>query len=176
MLADRVHRIDASGIRKVFDLAATMENPINLSIGQPDFDVPEPAKDAAIEAIRDGFNRYTPTQGIPEMHERIRSSLQETRGFEPEATLVTSGVSGGLLLSLLATINAGDEVIYMLKNKMAVRVVTTPDLEADAANANRQHFELCEGEAFLIPEGFVHQYLNLTDQEAVFFFGIGPDF
>jgi len=112
MLADRVHRIDASGIRKVFDLAATMENPINLSIGQPDFDVPEPAKDAAIEAIRDGFNRYTPTQGIPEMHERIRSSLQETRGFEPEATLVTSGVSGGLLLSLLATINAGDEVIF----------------------------------------------------------------
>ncbi|MFH0965046.1 MAG: cupin domain-containing protein [Planctomycetota bacterium] len=72
--------------------------------------------------------------------------------------------------------HAGDEVIYMLKNKMAVRVVTNPDLEADAANANRQHFELCEGEAFLIPEGFVHQYINLTDKEAVFFFGIGPDF
>ena len=72
--------------------------------------------------------------------------------------------------------HAGDEVIYVLKNKMAVRVVTTPDLEADAANANRQHFELCEGEAFLIPEGFVHQYINLTDKETVFFFGIGPDF
>ena len=72
--------------------------------------------------------------------------------------------------------HAGDEVIYMLKNKMAVRVVTTGDLEADAANANRPHFELLEGEAFLIPEGYVHQYLNLTDKEAVFFFGIGPDF
>ena len=70
----------------------------------------------------------------------------------------------------------GDEVIYMLKGKMAVRVVTTRDLEADAANANRQHFELCQGEAFLIPEGHVHQYLNLTDEESVFFFGIGPEF
>jgi len=70
----------------------------------------------------------------------------------------------------------GDEVIYMIKGKMAVRVVTTPDLEADAANANRQHFELSEGEAFLIPEGYVHQYVNLTDKESVLFFGIGPDF
>ena len=70
----------------------------------------------------------------------------------------------------------GDEVIYMLKGKMAVRVVTTPDLQADAANANRQHFEVRQGEAFLIPEGYVHQYLNLTDRESVFFFGIGPDF
>ena len=72
--------------------------------------------------------------------------------------------------------HAGDEVIYMLKGKMAIRVVTTSDLEVDAANANRQHFELCQGEGFLIPEGFVHQYVNLTDEESVFFFGIGPDF
>jgi aspartate aminotransferase/aminotransferase len=112
MLADRVHRIDASGIRKVFDLAAAMDDPINLSIGQPDFDVPDPAKDAAIEAIREGFNRYTMTQGIPEMHERIRARIRETRGVDPEATLITSGVSGGLLLALLATVNPGDEVIF----------------------------------------------------------------
>ena len=72
--------------------------------------------------------------------------------------------------------HAGDETIYMLKGKMAVRVVTNPDLQADAANANRKHFELSEGEAFLIPEGFVHQYVNLTDKESVFFFGIGSDF
>jgi aspartate aminotransferase/aminotransferase len=58
-------RVDASGIRRVFDLAAKLKDPINLSIGQPDFDVPEPAKLAAIEAIRAGQNRYTLTQGIP---------------------------------------------------------------------------------------------------------------
>ena len=67
-------------------------------------------------------------------------------------------------------------VIVTLEGKMAIRVVTNPDLKADAANANRQHFELCEGEAFLIPEGFVHQYINLTDQESKFFFAIGSDF
>ena len=111
MLSDRVRRIDASGIRKVFDLGAKMKDPINLSIGQPDFDVPEPIKDAAVDAIRAGFNRYTVTQGIPELHARVRQMLRETRGFEPEATLITSAVSGGLVLAFLATINPGDEVI-----------------------------------------------------------------
>ena len=112
MFADRVKRIDASGIRKVFDLAATMEDPINLSIGQPDYDVPGAIKEAGIQAIRAGFNRYTVTQGIPELHERIRQMLSKTRGFEPEALLITSGTSGGLLLALLATVNPGDEVVF----------------------------------------------------------------
>ena len=112
MLSDRTARVDASGIRKIFDLVATMKDPINLSIGQPDFDVPEPVKDAAIEAIRSGFNRYTVTQGIPELHERLRAMLAETRGFDPEGLLVTSGTSGGLLLALMATVNPGDEVIF----------------------------------------------------------------
>ncbi len=111
MLSERVKRIDASGIRKVFDLAATMKNPINLSIGQPDFDVPEPVKEAAIAAIRAGHNRYTVTQGIPELHAAIRAMLKATRGFEPEATLITSAVSGGLTLAFLAAVNPGDEVI-----------------------------------------------------------------
>lgn len=70
----------------------------------------------------------------------------------------------------------GDEVIYMLEGKMAVRIVETPDLEEDASNANRRHYELCTGEAFLIPEGYIHQYINLTTGQAAFFFGIGPDF
>ena len=112
MLSDRVGRIDASGIRRIFDLCATMKDPINLSIGQPDFDVPEPAKDAAVEAIRSGFNRYTVTQGIPELHQRVRTMLKETRGYEPEDLLITSGTSGGLLLGLLATVQRGDEVIF----------------------------------------------------------------
>jgi len=52
------------GIRKVFDLAAKMKDPINFSIGLPDFDVPEIVKQAAIEAIEAGNNRYTQTQGL----------------------------------------------------------------------------------------------------------------
>ena len=59
LVADRTSLIDASGIRKVFALAAELENPINFSIGQPDFDVPEPLKQEAIKAIEAGFNKYS---------------------------------------------------------------------------------------------------------------------
>ena len=68
-IADRMENIDASGIRKAFDMAKAMKDPINLSIGLPDFDVAEPVKAAAIEAIRSGKNQYTVTQGIPELQE-----------------------------------------------------------------------------------------------------------
>ncbi len=55
-IADRMKHIDASGIRKAFDMAKSMKDPINLSIGLPDFDVADPVKAAAIEAIEGGFN------------------------------------------------------------------------------------------------------------------------
>lgn len=111
-LASRTAKIDSSGIRKVFDLAAKLENPCNLSIGQPHFDVPEPVKDAAILAIRSGKNSYTPTQGTPELRERVRRYLEESRrGWTGEELLITSGTSGGILLSLLVTVEEGDEVI-----------------------------------------------------------------
>jgi aspartate aminotransferase len=53
ILADRTSKIDASGIRKVFALGAQMKDPVNFSIGQPDFDVPEELKEEAIKAIRE---------------------------------------------------------------------------------------------------------------------------
>ena len=111
MIARRMAKLDASGIRKVFDLAAAMTDPINLSIGQPDFDVPEPVRDAAVHAIREGKNRYTVTQGIPDLHQALRNVLMERKGFDPEALLVTSGVSGALLLAFLVLIDDGDEVL-----------------------------------------------------------------
>ena len=55
-IADRMHQIDASGIRKVFDLASKMKSPINLGIGQPHFDTPEPVKRALCEAVMSGKN------------------------------------------------------------------------------------------------------------------------
>ncbi len=71
-LADRTANFDSSGIRKVFDLAAKMANPINLSIGQPDFPVPDAVKDAAIAAIRGDKNGYSQTQGIAELRRSCR--------------------------------------------------------------------------------------------------------
>ncbi len=112
-ISDRANLVDASGIRKVFDLAATMKDPINLSIGQPDFDVPDSCKEAAIEAIRKGFNRYTQTQGINQLISRVHADLTKELGRDPGEVFVTSGVSGGLMLAVLALINPGDEAVCL---------------------------------------------------------------
>jgi aspartate aminotransferase len=111
IIADRTALIDSSGIRKVFALAAKLKDPVNFSIGQPDFDVPGPLKDAAIEAIRSGFNKYSQTAGDEELKERIAAKVIEEVGWTNPGVLVASGVSGGLLLTFLALINPGDEVI-----------------------------------------------------------------
>ena len=111
MISNRARSMDASGIRKVFDLAAKLECPLNLSIGQPDFDVPDRAKDAIIHAVQVGKNRYTPSPGIPALRAAIRERCEAQYGFEPEDVMITSGTSGGLTLALLATVDPGDEVL-----------------------------------------------------------------
>lgn len=110
-LADRTSLIDASGIRKIFALAAEMDNPVNFSIGQPDFDVPEALKQEAIKAIEAGFNRYSQTAGNEALKAKIQSKLQDEIQWKNSNVLVTSGVSGGLLLAFMALINPGDEII-----------------------------------------------------------------
>ena len=75
----RAQAVDASGIRKVFDLAAKMKHPINLSIGQPDFDVPEEVKTACIDAIKAGKNSYALTQGMPVLREKLQKLTPEAR-------------------------------------------------------------------------------------------------
>jgi aspartate aminotransferase/aminotransferase len=111
IISDRANAIDASGIRKVFALAAKLENPVNFSIGQPDFDVPENIKQAAIDAIRNGQNKYSQTAGDDVLLAKIKDKVKTEFGWPQPAALVTSGVSGGLLLAFMATINPGDEVI-----------------------------------------------------------------
>ncbi|MHC4252144.1 MAG: pyridoxal phosphate-dependent aminotransferase [Planctomycetota bacterium] len=111
MISKRARSMDASGIRKVFDLAANLKNPINLSIGLPDFDVPDAAKDAVKAAVDAGRNRYTPSGGIPALRDAVRRRCRERHGFEPGDVMITSGTSGGLTLALLATVDPGDEVL-----------------------------------------------------------------
>lgn len=108
-LAARAAATDISGIRKVFDLAAGLKNPINLSIGQPHFDVPENIKESACGAIRDGHNAYTPTQGRAD----LLAAIHETLGnrYQPGELIITSAVSGGLNLAFLALLDPGDEIL-----------------------------------------------------------------
>lgn len=115
LLSARSRLIDPSGIRRVFELGAKLPNPFNFSIGQPDFPVPDPIKEAAIRAIRENRNGYTVTQGAPDLLRRIAQHLQEDVGWTlPSDDLglaVTSGTSGAIYLALLSLLDAGDEVI-----------------------------------------------------------------
>ncbi|MHC4870814.1 MAG: pyridoxal phosphate-dependent aminotransferase [Planctomycetota bacterium] len=108
--ADRVSAMEVSGVRKVFDLARQIENPVNLSIGQPHFDVPEDIRKAAADAINSGKNAYTQTQGGPELRKAILNS-NLGKDYNEKELLVVSGVSGALTLAFLALLNPGDEIV-----------------------------------------------------------------
>lgn len=112
LLAERTLKVEFSGIRKFFDMASRIKDPCDLSIGLPDYDVPLPVKEAAIAAIREGKNRYTPSAGLPELRNRITANIKHATGLD-RSVLITSGVSGGLTLALLATLNPGDEAIFL---------------------------------------------------------------
>lgn len=147
-ISERARSIDASGIRRMFDLSATLTDPINFSIGQPDYDVPEPIQESAIAAIRQGRNGYTPTQGIAPLIEKIGAKLRgEFPGYEP-GVFVTSGVSGGLTLALLACLDPGDEVIvpdpYFVSYKHLVRLLGGTPIFLDTYPDFRLHPERLE--------------------------------
>ncbi len=139
MFADRVKNLTESGIRRAFDLAAKMKNPINFSIGQPDFEVPDVMKKAAIEAIQKGYNRYSVTQGIEPLRARLSEELKKTKNFVPDGLMITSGTSGGLLLLLEVLVNPGEEILlpdpyFVMYNHLANLVGAIPkyyDLHPD---------------------------------------------
>jgi len=110
-IAERMSHFDSSGIRKVFDLASQLKHPINLSIGQPDFDVPPEVQEAAIEAIRSGKNGYALTQGMPVLREKLQARVDEQYSHADRQVFVTSGTSGALILAVMAMLDPGDEVI-----------------------------------------------------------------
>ena len=110
-ISDRSRTFDSSGIRKVFDLAAKLKNPVNLSIGQPDFDVPDAVKAACIAAIEQGKNAYSPSQGIAPLREALKQRIDARYGHADRDVFVSSGTSGGLALTMLSLVNPGDEVI-----------------------------------------------------------------
>jgi len=142
-VAERTKLFDSSGIRKVFDLGAKLKDPINLSIGQPDFDVPPEVRKAAIEAIESGKNGYSLTQGMPVLREKLQKQVDEDYGHDDRQLFVTSGTSGGLLLAMMALVNPGEEVIvfdpfFVMYNALAavvggkvVTIDTYPDFRID---------------------------------------------
>ena len=116
IITNRSRQVGGSGIRKIFEMAATLKDPINLSIGQPDFDVPDDIKNAAIDAIHAGHNKYTPTNGVPEIRKAVAAHLLDDIGWDIEnddnlEMITTCGTSGGLALTYLTFTEKNDEVI-----------------------------------------------------------------
>lgn len=95
----------------MFDLGARLADPVDLSIGQPHFPVPEPVRAAAIRAIEGGLNRYTVTQGLPELNEAVLDLVERRTGVRAESSLITSGVAGGLVLGMLTLLDEDDGVL-----------------------------------------------------------------
>ncbi|GBF49511.1 aspartate/tyrosine/aromatic aminotransferase [Leptospira ryugenii] len=108
--------MDSSPIRKAFELARTIENPINLSIGQPHFPCPPNIIEAMNRAAIDGKTAYTLTAGIPELKEAMAEKYQIQNGIEyakPDRILVTSGISSALFLLFNALVNPGDDCLVV---------------------------------------------------------------
>ena len=113
-LSRRVAGLRPSGIRKFFDIAATMKDVISLGVGEPDFTTPPPILKAGIDALNRGETHYTSNFGILELRRQLSKHLEERYGvrYDPETEIViTVGGSEALNLASIALLNPGDEVI-----------------------------------------------------------------
>ena len=110
----RITSVPPSGIRRFFDIAATMDDVISLGIGEPDFVTPEPILQAGIASLEDGDTHYTSNSGILELRQSLSRHWERLYGVQYDhetELLVTVGVSEALYLALTAIIDPGDEVI-----------------------------------------------------------------
>jgi aminotransferase len=113
-LSKRVAGLKPSGIRKFFDIAATMKDVISLGIGEPDFTTPKPILDAGIRSLQNGETHYTSNWGRMELRQAIADNLQRQYNvkYDPATEVVaTVGVSEALYLTFTAILDPGDEVI-----------------------------------------------------------------
>ncbi len=154
LISHRSVAVNGSGIRRVFEIGAKIPDKVDLSIGQPDFPVPEPMRAAAIRAIENGKNGYPLTRGIVELRQKLAGALARDLGWKtnelpghPDSSsglFVTSGTTGALMLASLALLDPGDELIipdpwfvlypYMatFTGAKAVKCSTYPDFRMTA--------------------------------------------
>ncbi len=114
LISERLKQISPSGIRKFFDLLASMEEVISLGVGEPDYSTPWHICEPAVRSLEKGYTMYTSNLGIPELRQELALYLQAkyNLSYDPESELlITVGVSEGLDLAMRAILNPGDEVI-----------------------------------------------------------------
>jgi len=112
--SNRVATVPRSGIREIFDLARGVPDLIHFEIGEPDFQMPSHVTEAAIRALKEGFTKYTPNAGLEELRIAISEKLKHENGIDTDPQseiMVTAGAVNALSLSILSTVNPGDEVV-----------------------------------------------------------------
>lgn len=139
-----------SGIREFFEYAKNTEGVISLGVGQPDFVTPEPIIEAGIKALKEGKTFYTSNQGLPLARTKVVGYLKErfNLSYKEEEIILTSGSAQGIISTLMAIINPGDEVIVT----EPTYVCYIPDIE------------MCGGKAVVIPLKRENEF-KLTKEE-----------
>ncbi len=116
-LSDRLNRLSPSATlamsQKSSELKAQGVDVINMSVGEPDFNTPDHIKKAAIKAVEDNWSRYSPVPGYPELKQAIVNKLKNENGldYKPSQILCSNGAKQSVCNTIMAIINAGDEVI-----------------------------------------------------------------
>ena len=113
-MSERVRIVPPSGIRRFFDILATMDDVISLGVGEPDFDTPRVIVEAGVESLREGRTHYTSNYGTFELRKALSRHLERLYGvaYDPATELlITVGASEAVDLALRATCDPGDEVI-----------------------------------------------------------------
>jgi len=126
-ISQRIREISPSGIRRFFDLLASMEGVISLGIGEPDFVTPWRIREAGIFSLEKGYTSYTSNYGLLELREALAAYLAGRYGisYNPRRELlVTVGVSEGVDLALRAIVDPGDEVIIQDPSYVSYRPCT----------------------------------------------------
>jgi aminotransferase len=113
-LSERIKSVPPSGIRRFFEIAATMEDVISLGIGEPDFVSPRPVIEAAKASLDAGKTGYTANLGLLELREAIAGEVRRLYGVEynpKNEVIVTIGASEAMMIAMLALLDPGDEVL-----------------------------------------------------------------
>ena len=110
MVAERVHRVEISGIRRMFEGAPP--NAVNLGLGEPDFDPPRSVVEALCAAVRNGMNHYGPSAGLPELRDAIAERYQDRKPATARENVIVSGGGSEALMTVAMTLyETGDEVL-----------------------------------------------------------------
>jgi aspartate/methionine/tyrosine aminotransferase len=154
--AQRMNRLGTETAFEVLARAKALEAQgqkiLHFEIGEPDFDTPAHIKDAAIQALHDGFTHYGPTPGLPILREAIAEAVSASRGIpvSPDEVIVTPGAKPVMFFALLAYAQAGDEVIYpnpsfpiyeSMINFVGATPVPIPLLESNGFSFDMARFE-----------------------------------